>query len=479
MQKMTTPVHQPNTVVRIALTACLMATGIGARVSGSEPEALAKPGRQPNIIVFLADDMGYADAGYMGGKDIQTPNLDKLARGGAILTSLYVQPVCSPTRACLMTGRYVSHTGVYDVVRPNAPWGLPLKERTLAHALGEAGYQTSICGKWHLGEFQPAYQPTRRGFGHQYGPWFGSIDYFTHQRDGQHDWHRNDQPCHAKGYATHLLAAEACRWIAQSQAEKPLFLYLPFNAVHAPLQVPPKYLQPYAKLPSKRRAYAGMVAAMDEAVGQVFDALGKKGILDNTLILFSSDNGGADPGRTTDNGPLPAGKGTLYEGGIRTCGFATWPDRIKAGITISEPLHTVDWYPTLVRLAGGTPEQKLPLDGQDIWPVLTQGARSTRESLLLCGRSPEQRAIRMGNWKLIVDASDKGAREARNTTAANGKIALYDLASDLGEKNNVAAQNPDVVKRLHAKLNELMKTSVPPASGVAPDVNTRKKAGRS
>ena len=152
---------------------------------------------KPNIVYILADDMGYADPGFNGGQDIRTPNLDKLPREGSILESFYVQPVCLPTRSVLMTGRYPTQTGVYTVVRPNAPWGLKLKERTLADALREAGYETAICGKWHLGEFQPEYRPTHRGFDHQYGLWFGAIDYFTHMRDGQLDWHRDDQPCRA------------------------------------------------------------------------------------------------------------------------------------------------------------------------------------------------------------------------------------------------------------------------------------------
>jgi arylsulfatase A-like enzyme len=153
------------------------------------------PKPKPNIVYILADDMGYADAGFNGGKEIKTPHLDRIAKAGTILRSFYVQPVCSPTRASLMTGRYVTHTGVYSVVKPTTPWGLPLEERTLAQALREAGYETAISGKWHLGEFQPAYLPTKRGFDHQYGLWFGAIDYFTHQRDGVLDWHKNDEPC--------------------------------------------------------------------------------------------------------------------------------------------------------------------------------------------------------------------------------------------------------------------------------------------
>jgi arylsulfatase A-like enzyme len=422
---------------------------------------------KPNILYILADDMGYADAGFMGGRDIQTPQLDRLARAGTILKSFYVQPVCSPTRASLMTGRYVAHTGMYTIVRPNAPWGLPLGERTLAQALREAGYATAIVGKWHLGEFQEAYRPTKRGFDHQYGLWFGMLDYFTHMRGDLHDWHRNDQPCKDEGYSTHLLAKEACRIIRASPASKPLFLYLPFNAVHGPFQVPGEYLKPYAKLKGVRQTYAGMLAAMDEAVGQVVAALKEKGLLDNTLIAFSSDNGGPNPGKITDNGPLRAGKGTIYEGGMHVCAFASWPGHIPGGQTVDEPLHVVDWYPTLVKLAGGSLEQKLPLDGRDIWPVLTAGAKSPHDAILLCGTVPERRAIRMGDWKLLLNANDKDAEDAKETREGGRKVELFNLANDIGEKKNLAAEQPDKAKELRAKLEALMSTAV--ASGAVAD----------
>lgn len=401
---------------------------------------------QPNILYLLADDMGYADAGFMGSKEIRTPELDKLARAGTILSSYYVQPLCSPTRATLMTGRYPTRTGVYTIVRPHAPWGLKLEERTLPQALREAGYETAIVGKWHLGEFQEAYRPTKRGFDHQYGLWFGAIDYFTHKRDDTLDWHRDDQPCKDEGYSTHLIAKEACRLIREKTSEKPLFLYLPFNAVHAPHQVPDSYLKPYGHLNGVRKTYAGMVSAMDEAVGQVIAALKEKGLLDNTLIIFSSDNGGPAPGKVTSNGPLRAGKGTIYEGGIRVCAFASWPGHIPAGKTISEPLQGVDWYPTLLKLAGGSLEQKSALDGRDIWPVLTEGEKSPHDALLMCATKPGSAALRMGDWKLVhTEKHDE----------------LYNLASDLGEAKDLASTQPEKLKELRAKLDMLMKNAAP------------------
>ncbi len=408
---------------------------------------MATAAEKPNILYILADDMGYSDPGFNGGKEIKTPHLDRIAKDGAVLTSFYVQPVCSPTRSTLMTGRYPTRTGIYAVIKPQTPWGLKLEERTLPQALREAGYETAICGKWHLGEFQPAYRPMQRGFDHQYGHWFGALDYFTHERLGVVDWHRNDEPCADEGYTTHLIAKEACRRIREKQPDKPLFLYLPFNAVHGPHQVPDSYCEPYGDLKGVRRTYAGMVAAMDEAIGQVLAALDEKGIRDNTLIIFSSDNGGPEPGKVTDNGPLRAGKGTIYEGGVRVCASVNWPGRIPAGKTIDEPLHGVDWYPTLLKLAGAKVEQALPIDGKDIWPVLTAGAKSPHEALILCGMQRGTAAIRMGDWKLLV--------------GNGGEPELYNLKEDLGETRNLAATNPDQVKQLTAIYDQAMASAVP------------------
>ena len=429
----------------------------------------AAPAAKPNIVYILADDMGYADAGFMGCKDLRTPNLDRLAHDGTILSSYYVQPVCSPTRSTLMTGRYPIRTGVYSVIHPHEPWGLKPEERTLAQALRDAGYETAITGKWHLGEFQPAYRPTQRGFDHQYGLWFGMVDYFTHLRGSEPDWHRDDKPCDDQGYSTHLIAQEACRLIREKVPGKPLFLYLPFNAVHTPLQVPDSYLAPFGKLSGKRKTYAGMMAAMDEAVGQVLAALDETGLRSNTLVVFSSDNGGPAPGTLTDNGPLRAGKGTIYEGGMRVCACVNWPGHIPAGKTVAEPVQSVDWYPTLIRLAGGTLEQPLPLDGKDIWPVLTAGAKSPHDALLLCGTSPARAAVRSGDWKLLVGANDRDAEAAPGEGDAprGARVELYNLAADIGEKNDLAAATPEKVKELRARLDDWMKSAVAPGAVAA------------
>jgi arylsulfatase A-like enzyme len=435
---------------------------------------------KPNIVYFLVDDLGYADCGFNGGKDIRTPNIDRLAKEGAVLKSYYVQPVCSPTRSALMTGRYAIHTGVYNVVRPGAPWGLPLAERLLPQALKEVGYTTAICGKWHLGEFQSNYTPTHRGFDHQYGHYFGALDYFKHDRDGKMDWYRDDKPLIEEGYTTHLVAKEATRLIREQAAEKPLFLYVPFNGIHSPHQVPDSYTEPYKDLPKLRQTIAGMLSAVDEAIGQITAALDEKGLRQNTLIIFSSDNGGPGPGNATMNSPLRAGKGTLYEGGIRVCSFATWPGKIPAGITIDEPMHAVDWFPTLVKLTGAPAEQKLVPDGLDIWPVLTQGAKSPHEALLLPGMAPDKMALRMGDWKLLLNPSDKDAEEAKGSEKFSGKMELYNLASDIAEKTNLAASQPEKLAEMRTRLDALIKDAVP-AGGVAeqaPKKKTKKGKGK-
>jgi len=419
---------------------------------------------RPNIVFILADDLGREDCGFMGGKEIKTPNLDKLAGAGAKLDAFYVQPVCSPTRAALMTGRYPMRHGLQvGVVRPWAQYGLPLEERTMAQAVKDAGYTTAIVGKWHLGHFHPDYLPTKRGFDHQYGHYNGALDYFTHIRDGGFDWHKDDKVCRDEGYSTHLLARDATQFIADNGGKKPFLLYVPFNAVHAPHQAPEEFMKAYPNLKGERLKYAGMLAAMDEGVGKIVAALDKAGVRKNTLIVFSSDNGGPQPGKVTDNGKYRAGKGTLYEGGVRVAAFATWDGHIKAGTTITEPLHMVDWYPTLLKLTGAKTEQKLAVDGKDIWPTLTQGKASPHDVILL-NTTPNNGAVRAGEWKLVVShgADDPDGGEAK----AQGKksVELFNLKDDPYEKTNLAEKQADKVKELEAKLAAFAKQAVAPKS---------------
>lgn len=430
---------------------------------------------RPNIVFLLADDLGSHDVGWRGG-EIKTPHLDKLALSGARLDQFYVQPVCSPTRAALLTGRYPMRHGLQvGVVRPFAEYGLPLEERTLPQALREtAGYETAIVGKWHLGHFQSDYLPTRRGFDHQYGHYNGALDYFTHVRDGGFDWHRDDRENRDEGYTTHLIAREAVRVIKDRTRNKPLFLYVPFNAVHNPLQVPDRYIEPYRGLtPENRRTYAGMVAAMDEAVGEIVAAIADQGMTDNTLFIFSSDNGGPNPGRVTNNGPLRSGKATLYEGGVRVCAFAAWAGRIKPGTVVQAPLHIVDWYPTLLKLAGASLDQPLPLDGRDLWPVLTAGQPTPHNEILL-NTTPRAGAIRVGDWKLVINGQiGAGNLDGEPADPADGRrarqnVELFDLAADPGEQTNLAAAHPDKTADLIRRLDVWAKQAVPPKAKPQP-----------
>jgi arylsulfatase A-like enzyme len=432
---------------------------------------------RPNILFILADDLGSHDVGWRG-SEIKTPNLDKLAFGGARLEQFYVQPVCSPTRAALLTGRYPMRHGLQvGVVRPWAQYGLPLKERTLAQALRDAGYTTALFGKWHLGHFKPEYLPTRRGFDHQYGCYNGAIDYFTHTRDGGFDWHRDDKVSRDEGYSTFLIADETTRFIRNYDGRKPFFIYVPFNAVHGPHQVPEKYKEPYAHLRPNRQTYAGMIAAMDEAVGGIVGALDARGWRTNTLIVFCSDNGGPNPGRLTSNGALRAGKGTIYEGGVKVCAFVNWPGQIKSNTVVNAPLHIVDWYPTLLKLAGASLEQKLPLDGRDLWPSLTADAPSPHEVILI-NASPRKGALRAGDWKLVLNgeaaepadgedveaAGNAADRKANEPQPPAGSVELFNLANDPAEKNNVAGQHPDKIRELRARYEVLAKQQVAPKS---------------
>ncbi len=434
--------------------------------------ASAKEAAPPNIVIILADDLGYADVGFAGGKEIKTPHLDKLAASGARLDQYYVQPLCSPTRAALLTGRYPMRYGLQvGILRPTEQRGLPLNERLLPQALKEVGYTTAIVGKWHLGHNLPGYLPTDRGFDQQYGHYNGQIHYFDHDREDGFDWHRNGKECRDEGYSTHLVARESVRLIESYQLNKPFLLYVPFNAVHSPFQAPEEYKKPYSHLPEPRRSYAGMLAAMDEAVGQIHQALDQKGFLSNTLIIFSSDNGGPDPGRITDNGNLRAGKGSLYEGGTRVCAFASWKGHIKAGSTISTPLHVTDWYPTLLKLAGASASQKLPLDGQDIWPVL-EGGRTLRSRDILLNTTPDAGALRLGDWKLVVKGDGTGAGESefqkprakKKSDAEESTEELFNLAIDPGEKQNVAAKNPAKVKELRKRYDTFAKAAAKPTN---------------
>jgi arylsulfatase A-like enzyme len=426
----------------------------------------------PNIVVILADDLGWKDVGWHG-SEIPTPNLDQLANAGAQLDFFYVQPVCSPTRAALMTGRYPMRHGLQvGVIRPWAQYGLPLDEQTLAQGLKSAGYATAIVGKWHLGHYKTEYLPTRRGFDHQYGHYNGAIDYFDHTRDGGFDWHRDDMVCRDQGYSTHLIADESVKIVQRYAGKKPFFLYVPFNAVHSPHQVPKEYLRPFDRLKGNRRIYAGMLSAMDEAVGRIVKAIDEAHVRSNTIFFFSSDNGGPAPGKLTDNGSLRDGKGTVYEGGVRVPAFMTWEGRIPAGSIVKTPMHIVDLYPTLLGVANAKVEQRLPVDGIDVWGAITQGKPMVERDILL-NAAPNWGAMRSGDWKIVVNGSKSqanvdGQEEFAKADSSPPNLQLFDLSVDPNEKTNLAKTHSERSTALHERWKKYQAQALPPRSKPKP-----------
>lgn len=421
-----------------------------------QPVSALAANSKPNILYIMADDLGWKDVGFHG-SDIKTPTLDALAAKGAKLEQFYAQPMCTPTRAALMTGRYPLRYGLQTAVIPQGhTYGLATDEWLLPQALRDAGYDTAIIGKWHLGHADKKFWPRQRGFDYQYGPLIGEIDYFTHKVDGKVDWYRNNEVVVEEGYSTTLLGNDAVRLIKEHDPATPLFLYLAFNAVHTPYQAPDEYLDRYKTIEDpSRRAYAASTTAMDEQIGRVIAALEQKGMLDNTLVIFQSDNGGTRDamfaGAITDmskvvlpanNGPYRGGKGTLYEGGTRVAALAAWPGHIKEGSTVNEMIHTVDLYPTLLGIAGGNLGKAKPFDGVDVWGTIAEGKPSPRTEIVY-NIEPFRAAIRDGDWKLIW------------RTQLPQSVELYNLAEDVSETNNLAEQHPDKVADLQKRANAL------------------------
>jgi len=445
--------------------------------------AVAADSKRPNIIFILSDDQGFADIGYRS-SEVVTPHLDALAVGGVRLEHFYVQPVCTPTRAALMTGLYPLRLGLQlGVIKPESRHGLPLGVRTLPQALREAGYFTAIAGKWHLGNGAPAYLPTWRGFEHQYGFYLGMTDYFTHMRDGGLDWHRGDRALREEGHATDLIAREAVTLIeTHSGGTRPFFLYIAFNAPHTPLQAPESWLARFAHIADpKRRTHVAMIAQMDDAIGRIVACLDRRGLREQTLIVFASDNGANLP--VGDNGPFRDQKGSVYEGGVRVPAFASWPGRLPAGRHVTQLLHMVDWHPTLLRLAGAAPAAG-PLDGRDLWPALTDpGAPPVRDEILI-NAAPGTGALRRGDWKLVLNGQlrYKGgtpppdfawadlAAEAklRPDDLARTQVELFNLAVDPGETRNLAATEPDRVRDLTSRYEAYARAAVPLVGGDKP-----------
>jgi len=418
---------------------------------------------RPNIVHIVADDLGWKDVGFNGCTDIKTPNIDALADGGAKFTQFYVQPMCTPTRAALMTGRYPFRYGLQTLVIPGrANYGLDTSEYLMPQCLADAGYTTAIIGKWHLGHADFAFWPKQRGFDYQYGAMIGELDYYTHSDAGVLDWFRNNKPVKEKGYTTQLIGNDAVKYINAQSPDKPFYLYLAFNAPHTPYQAPKAYVERYPNIADPtRRTYAGMVTCLDDEIGRVVAALDQNGLRKNTLIIFHSDNGGtknamlagqmADLSKVTipcDNGPYRDGKGSLFEGGCRVAACANWPGHIKAQ-TVDGLIHAVDIYPTLAALAGASTEKCKPLDGLNVWSTIAEGKPSPRTEVVY-NVEPFRGAMRQGDWKIIW------------RTLIPTSVDLYNIAKDPFEQNNLADAHPDKVAAMQDRLNTLGKEATKP-----------------
>jgi arylsulfatase A-like enzyme len=422
-------------------------------LSGLIALAPSQAADKPNILYIVADDLGWKDVGYHGATDVKTPNIDQLAANGARLEQFYAQPFCTPSRAALMTGRYPFRYGLQTIVIPSkGTYGLATDEYLLPQVLKDAGYDTAMVGKWHLGHADRKYWPRQRGFDYHYGAVLGEIDYFTHSAHGVLDWQRDNKPVVEKGYVTQLLGKDAVRVITSHDPKKALFLYLAFTAPHAPYQAPPEYVQRYKNIEDEtRRTYAGMISCMDDEIGQVLAALDQKKMRENTLIVFHGDNGGARDARFTgeghvkkvpcDNGPLHGGKSQLYEGGTSVSAFVNWPGHVKAG-EVKELIHLVDMLPTLAGIGGGSTAKCKPLDGHDVWSAMAEGKSSGRDEIVY-NIEPFRGAVRKGDWKLIW----------KNLLPS--KTELFNLANDPNETNNLADQNQEKVQELRLRIEQL------------------------
>jgi arylsulfatase A-like enzyme len=406
---------------------------------------------QPNIVYIMADDLGSKDPGFRGG-EAQTPNLDKIAAGGTSLNQFYVQPYSTQTRAALLTGRYPMRYGLQtQSILPSSEFGLPTEERTLAQALKEAGYRTAFVGKWQLGHAKPEFWPTKRGFDYFYGTLSGDVDYTLNKRS-KNDWRRMERPLRESGYVTTLLGNDAATWINKQKTDKPFFLLLAFAAPQGDPSAPKPYLDKYASEKDEaRRNYLAAVSALDDAVGDVVAALEKKQLLDKTLIVFHSDNGGAVPTKLptgdgdvkramANNDTLREGKGSLYEGGVHGFALVHWPNIIWEKSINTDMIHVTDMYPTLLGVAGGNLEQPKKLDGLSFWPVLTEKTLAPRKEVLI-NVEDLRGAIRVGEWKLIVHS------------ALPSRVELFQLSADPEEAENRAEREPDRVKDMLTTLN--------------------------
>lgn len=401
---------------------CILAVVLGAAATGSGGQTT-----KPNIVVIIADDLGWKDVGWHD-SEIKTPHLDKLAKNGVRLERHYVYPTCSPTRAGILTGRNPSRFKIHGPIAGKSEQSLPADTLTIARLLQTRGYATGLIGKWHLG-LRPEVGPRRFGFDFTYGYFHGQLDPLTHRyHGGEMTWHRNDQYVEEKGHVTDLIGDEAVKFIESSKS--PFFLWIAHATPHYPLVEDDKWLAPYkdAIPDASRRLYAGSITHMDDSIGRVVAALEKTKQLDNTLILFTSDNGGfekyssktqyggkyAHP-KLGDNRPLRGWKGELYDGGVRVVAFAHWKGKVQPA-EAPEIVSMLDWYPTFAKLAGAEVPAKANIEGRDVWPILTRAKDKPADPILYWNVGSKQ-AVMANGWKLIENAK---------TT----KVELFDMRNE-------------------------------------------------
>ncbi|XP_046885355.1 arylsulfatase I [Hypomesus transpacificus] len=482
-------------------------SAFGGSVGGAPGPSPPPQPQPPHLIFIMVDDQGYGDVGYHG-SDIHTPVIDQLAGEGVKLENYYVQPICSPSRSQLMTGLYQIHTGLqHSIIRPRQPLCLPVDTPTLAERLAQAGYATHMVGKWHLGFCRPGCLPTGRGFHSFLGSLTGSGDHFNFQScDGAEacgfDLHDGERPAwEMSGNYSTLLYLERVKHILRTHnPRKPLFLYLALQAVHTPLQAPHHYLQRYQSLGNRpRRHYAAMLSAVDQSVGELVQELRTRGLYRNSVVIYSSDNGG-QPLSGGCNWPLRGGKGTYWEGGVRAVGFVHSPLLKRRGVVSRELIHVSDWYPTLLALAGAPEREPGRLDGHDVWGAISQGVPSPRTEILFnidpVSRRPGEpdhralalngfgiwdtavrAAIRAGHWKLLTGNVGDGDwvppqtlpggpqqwQDMEKRRDQRGKsVWLFNVTADPYERSDLAEARPEVVKMLLTRLAEYNQTAVPP-----------------
>ncbi|MDA9920316.1 arylsulfatase [bacterium] len=433
---------------------------------------------RPNVVVIVADDLGWADVGYHGG-NIDTPSLDRLAEQGVQLNRFYTTPICSPTRAALMTGRDPMRLGVaYGVIMPWDNIGVNPAEHFMPESFGAAGYQTAMVGKWHLGHAQMTYHPNERGFEHFYGHLHTEVGFYPPFANVRgKDFQVNGVTADDEGYETYLLADEVSRYIRERDTQKPFFIYMPFIAPHTPLDAPAELQEKYkdidTDLPparsnqtdstrriskmlmreSARPMYAAVVDGMDQAIGQVLNTLDEEGLSDNTIVLFFSDNGGAAYSYGgADNAPLRGGKGETFEGGIRVVSLMRWPEKLQGGQIFDQVMTVMDVFPTLADAAGVDPLNTFEFDGSSLWPSISEGTTHTREDMIMfASEIPIYGSFKLtafdNTWKLVQEME----QDQLSTTVTN---YLFKIADDPNEYNNLAAEYPDIVVSMSKAISE-------------------------